>query len=346
MRIIRFSKEVNSVKLQPDSFDDLYLLARIINSGDVVEGRSFRRFQNDDGEKGEQQEVFLAIEVEKAELDRNGERLRLTGKIVSGKPIELIKLNSYHTLNIGSGSELNIIKKEWRDYLINRLKEAVQDTKKVKLGVVALDDEKASIANIKGYGIEIESEIYSHLSKRMSGKEYEKTRKEYFDSIISIIKNVGAETIIIAGPGFTREDLKKYIESSRIEIGKKLLFVPSSDAERSGIREALQSQEIAKYFSHEKVKREFHLMNLFMQALQVGNAFFGIDGVGESLDTYNAGIVLVNDNLLNEENAQALLDKADSEKVRIEIFNSDDEAGMQLAGFKGIACISKRAFTE
>jgi len=72
----------------------------------------------------------------------------------------------------------------------------VQDTRKVRFGAVALDDEKATIANIHGYGIEIIAEIYSHLSKRMKEQDYEKARKGYFDEVINIIKIMHADTII------------------------------------------------------------------------------------------------------------------------------------------------------
>jgi protein pelota len=109
MRVIRFNELANALKLQPDSFDDLYLLARIVSPGDIVEGRSFRRFQNEMGEKGEQKEVFVSISIEKSELDKSGERLRFTGKIIKGKPEELIRIGSYHTINIAPGDEITII---------------------------------------------------------------------------------------------------------------------------------------------------------------------------------------------------------------------------------------------
>jgi len=346
MRVIRFNELANALKLQPDSFDDLYLLARIVSPGDIVEGRSFRRFQNEMGEKGEQKEIFVSISLEKSELDKSGERLRLTGKIIKGKPEELIRIGSYHTINIAPGDEVTIVKEEWKDYILRRIKQAVQDTRKVRFGAVALDDEKATIANIHGYGIEIIAEIYSHLSKRMKEQDYEKARKSYFDEIINMIKNMHVDTIIIAGPGFTREDLKHYIESMHIDTGKKLLFVPASDAERSGIREAMQSPEVAKFLEHEQVKMEFAMLNLFMQALQFGNAWFGLENVDKSLEEYLAGVVLVNDDLLISKDVQSVLDKADKQKVNIEIFNSTDEAGMQLAGFKGIASIAKSMLTE
>ncbi len=343
MRVIRFNDLSNMLKLRPDSFDDLYLLARIISPGDIVEGRSFRRFQNDEGEKGEQREVFLKINAEKIELDKSGERLRITGKIISGKPEELVRIGSYHTINIGAGDEIAITKKEWKDYILRRIKEAVDDTKKVRFGAIALDDEKATVANIHGYGIEILAEIYSHLSKRMKEQDYEKARKEYFNEIADFIRNMKVDTVIVAGPGFTKEDFKKYIESNRINLGKKLIFVPASDAERSGIREAMQSEEVAKFLEHEHIKKEFTMLNKFMQALQLGSAAFGLKKVEESLDSYEAGAVLVNDDMLNKEEVQKVLEKADKQKVRIEIFNSNDEAGMQLGGLGGIASIFKNA---
>ena len=40
-----------------------------------------------------------------------------------------------------------------------------------------MDEEKASFAYIKGYGIDIFSEIYSKLSKKMNEKEYKKQKE-------------------------------------------------------------------------------------------------------------------------------------------------------------------------
>ena len=36
---------------------------------------------------------------------------------MEGKPLEYIKINSYHTLNIAPGDIFEIIKSEWHDYI-------------------------------------------------------------------------------------------------------------------------------------------------------------------------------------------------------------------------------------
>ena len=98
MRIIRFNNVSNFLKLEPESIDDLYLLAMIISETDVVEGKSTRRFRPNEGDEGEQKDVTIRVRVERAEIDKNASRLRLSGKITYGHPEEFVVLGSYHTL--------------------------------------------------------------------------------------------------------------------------------------------------------------------------------------------------------------------------------------------------------
>jgi stalled ribosome rescue protein Dom34 len=50
--------------------------------------------------------------------------------------------------------------------------------------------------------------------------------------------------------------------------------------------------------------------------------------------------VLVNDDILGDPSIQAILTEAERAGAKIEVFNSDDEAGEQLKAFRGIACIA------
>src|SRR5271169_10465 len=101
MRVIRLNGVSNALKLVPESFDDLYLLAMIITTQDTVEAKSTRRFRPSEGDKGEQKDVMIIVDVERTEIDKNSKRLRVSGKIISGKPEEYVTIGSYHTLSIG-----------------------------------------------------------------------------------------------------------------------------------------------------------------------------------------------------------------------------------------------------
>ncbi len=339
MRIIRFNPVSNALKLVPESFDDLYLLAMIVATGDSVESKSTRRFRPNEGDKGEQKDVIIRLSVERTEIDKNSGRLRASGKITMGRPEEYVVLGSYHTLSVGPGDIVDIVKGEWKEYILARIKQAVADARKPRLGIIVLDDEKALVSYIKGYGIEVVSELYSRLSKRMKEKDFEKAREKYFETIIAAVKNMSVDMVVIAGPGFTKDDIKKYIEDRGVEVGKKLVYTPASDAERSGIREAMQSDAVARVLEHEHVKKEFAYLNEFLSALRAGNAFHGVGRVKEGLEAARVRVVMVNDSMLNNEAVKGVLDEADMRKVKIEIFNSEDDAGMQLGNFSGIAAV-------
>lgn len=341
MKVIRYSESLGQLKLVPGSFDDLYLLARVIGVGDRVTASTYRRFRPNESDEGEQKEVVIELDVEKVDVDKNSQKLRLTGKILSGKPAEYVRLGSYHTMNIGTGDALTISKEEWKGYVLSMIKKAVSDSKKPKLGVVAMDDEKATFAYVRGYGIDIVTEIYSKLSKRMKEKDFEKATEAYFDEIAKKVSGMPVDIVVIAGPGFMKDNLKRYLEEKRVEVGRKLVYTSASDAERSGIREAIQSDAVSRLLENEKVKKEFDLLNNFLSGLNVGSSFSGVERIVEALAGYQVGIILVNDSVLNEQRVKEVLDSAYRQKVEIEVFNSDDDAGTQLKNFKNIAAIGK-----
>lgn len=341
MKVIRFNDSTGQLKLVPGSFEDLYLLARVIGAGDRAIASTYRRFRPSEGDEGEQKEVVIELSVEKVEVDKNAQKLRLMGKILSGKPVEYVKLSSYHTMNIGSGDTLTIVKDEWKGYVLSMIKKAVADSKKPRLGVVAMDDEKATFAYVRGYGIDVVTEIYSKLSKRMKERDYESATNAYFDEIIKKMGSMPVDIVVVAGPGFMKENMKRYMEAKRIAIDKKLVYTSASDAERSGIREAIQSESVSRLLENEKVKKEFELLNLFLSGLNVGSSFIGVDKINEALAGYQVGTILVNDSALNDQRIKETLDVAYRQKVEIEVFNSEDDAGTQLKNFKDIAAIGK-----
>lgn len=341
MKIIRFYEDVGVMKVRVDTMDDLWSVQRIIFPNDIVKAESERKFKPSEGSEGELKKVVITLEVEKTELDKDAVRLRIMGKILDGKPIEYVKLKSYHTLNIAPGDTLDIQKAVWKDYIVNVVKNAVSDSRKPRLGLIVVDDEKALPAYLLGYGVQFKSEIYSRLSKRMSQKEFGETQKKYYDSILSLAGDMDVDTIIIAGPGFTKEDIRKYGEESGIirKMGKNLIFESVSYAERSGIYELIRGAKVANILNRERIRMEFALMEEFLTSLSTGRSKYGADNVLGAIDNMEASTILVNDSVLGDQNIQKILTKAEEAGLRIEVFNSIDEVGTQLSGFKDIASV-------
>jgi protein pelota len=339
MDIIRFYKDTGLLKLRVDSLDDLWSVQRIIFAGDLVKSESLRRFRSNEKDLGELKEVVVTLRVEKTELDKGAQRLRIMGKIVEGRPEEYVQVNSHHTLNIGPKDVIEIVKSDWREYMLQVLKDAVAASKKPRLGIIVIDDEKALPAYLLGYGLEFLDNVYSGTSKRMKPKDFEEKQTEYFDEMVSIVTKMNTDAIVIAGPGFTKDNLKKYMEDKGIikKIGKRIVFDSTSSAERSGIYEIIKGESVSSLLSKERMRTEFKLMEEFLRGLATGRSKYGIDNVDASIESYGASTVLVNDNLLGNADIQKVLEKAEEGRVSIEIFNSEDEIGVQLGAFRGIA---------
>jgi protein pelota len=339
VKLIRFHEDTGTLKVRVDNLEDLWALQRVVFSGDVVKAESERKFKPEGGSEGEFKTVVITLRVEKTELDKSAGRLRILGKILDGRPMEYVRINNYHTLNVAPDSELEISKTRWHRYLVDVVKSAVQESKRPRLGVVVVDDEKALPAYLLGYGIEFRKEIYSGLSKRMTQKDFREQERKYFDDILATTMRMNVDTVVIAGPGFTKDDIKAYAEETGVlkKSVKSIVFGSASNAERSGIYELIKSESISRLMQKERISREFALMEQFLQGLAAGTSKYGMENVNMAIEDATAGIVLVNDNTLWDKGVEEVLELAEKRRITIEIFNADDEAGMQLNGFKGIA---------
>ncbi len=339
MKIFNFRKMDGRLKLRIDNVEDLWALQRIIFEGDRIRSESFRRFKPEESDEGEMKKVIVEVSAEKTELDKNALRLRITGKIVDGRPLEYIRLNTYHTLNIGLHEEIELAKTEWPKYIMEVIKEAVEDTKKPRIAIILLDDEKALPAYLLGYGIEFLNEIYSKLSKRMKPKDFEEQKEKYFNEIIETIKNLNTDTVVIAGPGFTKEDIKKYMEEKGLaeSIGKRLEYERASDTERTGMYELMRNGKVASIMARSRVRSEFKEMEYFLKALSMGKAKYGIENVRAAIESYDTRSILVNDSVIGSAEIRKLLGSAEEAGIKIKIINAESEAGAQLHGFKDIA---------
>ncbi len=341
MRIIRFNPSEGTVKLRVETFDDLWAIQRVTFVGDSMTAESRRKFKSNESDKGEFKDVMITLTVEKTEPDKNAGRLRATGKITHARPMEYVSLNSYHTLNVAPDDVVTIKKEKWPDYMVKVLKDAVSDSRKPRLGLIVADDEKALPAYLLGYGIKFESEMYSSLSKRMSQKDFTAAQNKYYDSILREAKQMDVDTVIIASPGFTSQDVKKYAADTGATKGseKRIIYEAVSNAERSGVYELIKSDKVENLLHRERIRREFKLMDEFLTGLSSDRSKHGVKAVSEALDSYLATKVFVNDSVLGDASIQKALATAEARSASIEVFNSNDEVGQQLHSFGDIACV-------
>ena len=338
MRILKYDGKTGELRLLLENLEDLWHLEKVLEPGDTIEGDSMRSVKINDRE--EKKHVRIAIALEQVEFSKSLNRLRMLGKIIRGTPEDFVQLGKYHTIEGEPQSRLTVAKR-WKSYQVNRLKQAEKETKKPKLRIIVLDDEKALTAVVRGYGVEYGPELYFTGSKR--DEKYEERMREYFGKVTAEIEK-HEERYVVAGPGFTKDNLKKFIEEKNPKLLKTIVFEGCSYAERSGVNELFKNGIVERVMGEERLAKELQLVEQVMIEINrdSGLAEYGLAQCQAAAEAYAIGKLLVLDEFLRtDKQAEKVVELAEKNKAEIVIFSSDSEGGARLKGLGKIAALLK-----
>ncbi len=336
MRIVHFDRKTGEMKIQAETLDDMWHLEKVISEGDLVESRTMRTYKV--GTKEEKKPVTIRIKTERAEFAKNANRLRILGTIEWGTPEEYIQRGRHHTIEVGEGDRVKIIKR-WKNHEIKRLQQAEKESKRPKLRIIVMDDEKALTATLRAFGVDYGPEFHSSGSKK--DDNYEKAEQSYFGQISSEIER-HEEKYVVAGPGFAKENLKDFIKQKKPELLKRIIFESVSYAERNGVNELFKRGVIEKTMGEERLQKEMNLVEEMLTEVykDSGMAVYGLVEVRKAAEAHAIGKLLVLDEYLrNDSEAEKLAEKADRAKADVVIVSSEGDAGEKLKGFGKIAAI-------
>ena len=345
MRIRLLDKKTKTIKLVPEILDDLWHLEQVIEAGDFVSGSSDRKIKGkDEQQKSERIRLFLKIQVETVELHSFSGVLRANGIIVEGKPEELIQLKAHHALEIELGEPITIEKKEWKQHQIDRLKKAVEATKREKVLLCVLDDENASFAFLKEFDLELKGMIRASTGGKHFAEESGSGEK-YLDEIIAKMLELKPAKAVVAGPGFTKENLQKRIQNKNQKTSFPVFFESTNSTGITGLNELVKSGALEKIVQETQIAKDSQLMEQFLTELgrETGLAVYGKKEVLEAIQASAVKELLVLDSLLREQSKETglAMQQAESQKAIVHIFNSNTDPGKKLAGFGGMVGLLK-----
>ncbi len=324
----KFDLKHNLAKLKPENLDDLWLLKEIIVPGVFVTAKTVRSVEiprEDRLEKVGRRPVILKIIVEKVDFD--GQRLRLTGKIAEA-PEDFEK--GYHTIEIKSGSILKV-EKTWKAWEVNRIKAAAKTVESIF--VCVLDERECDF-----YVVGERVEHITHLSSPGLGKrEGEPKRAEYYGNILSFIsdKTEKFRKIIIAGPGFTRQDIIDFISEREKELLEKIITDGLSHTGEVGLQELLRRGVLDRIIKDSRISEETEMVEkLLIEIAREGKAVYGFENTKIAVESGAVETLLVSDKKVRE--FEELLEEADKTKTRVMIISSQHPSGERLLGLGGI----------
>lgn len=344
---MKFIKKKNVANIQIENLDDLWYLSQIIDQGDIVEGKTFRKIKigisTERSSNIVKKPIYLKITVEKIEFSKTTNILRVSGPVLEGT--EEVPKGSYHTFSLDQGTRFTLSKQEWLGYQIDKLNESA-NTKPPKILICVLDREESYFAKLNRYGFEILLELKGSVSKKNDSHSFS---GNFYDQVIKHLeeydKRYNLERIILASPIFFKDDLMKRLSVDSLK--KKIILATCSSVSRNAINEVLKRDETKQALKQERISKEIKLVDKLLNEIsKEGLAEYSLNAISKIVDTGAIDTLLVTDNLifkLRDENKFDKLEKimktADKLKAKLHIISSEHEGGKKLDGLGGIGAI-------
>lgn len=347
MKIAYQDKKQGIMDLVPETLDDLWHISHIIEEGDIISSKTTRRIQDTTGDKirsdrGIKKTFFMGIKIESVSFHMFTGKLRAIGSIVSG-PEDLIPLGSHHTLEIKLNVPVKIEKEHWSRYVLNRVKQAIDSSKKLSAIIVSIEDYVADFGLVRQFGIEYYGPIIGNISgKRIIDKNRQKNIDEFYQKIVEGLKKFNdIQNIIIVGPGFTKNSFYDFLENKYFDLAKISIVETTGAGGRVGIHEILKKGIIEKLTSENRIAKEISAMEKILEEISKTSNMV-IYGKEETVDAANAGAIkklLVLDNLVRIEKLEKTMNLVENMGGEVMVISSEHDGGKQLESLGGLAAL-------
>ena len=337
MRILEQDQRGGNIKVALETDEDIWHLYNVLEVGDLVTASTTRREEKSAdklrAERAEKKRMTLGIRVEKIEFSDEDLRLKVLGVIETGPQ----DVGQHHTLMMEIGDSLIMTKVKWRDSQLERLKRAVTDSRKPKILFVSLDQDDATIAVMRQFGIK---EIVSIRSMR-SGKQYEEKGKEdnYHKEIASKLESIIEDDmpLVILGPGFEKESFAEYLK--RTGFGKVHLY-HTGQCGMAGVNELMKAGVGSELLRESAVGMEIEIVERLMTEIgKDGLAAYGPNEISRAVDAGAVDTLLVLDSKLREQDLDDTIRSVESQQGKIVVISEQHDAGKTLASLGGMGAI-------
>jgi protein pelota len=334
------------ITVVPESLDDLWHLTYVLEPGDHVDGDTTRRIQRDDDKTrdtgGQREPMWVKLEVTDVEFAKFANRLRVGGEIVECSRED--QLGFHHTLNIEDHDELTI-EKVWQVDQLERLQEAVEAAENPTVAIATVEEGEAHVHTVAQYGVDERASITGTTGKG----EYARGREELFAELTEVLKRMDVSAILLAGPGFTKQDALEYIEDETPEVAEKIQTVDTSSVGDRGVHEVLKRGAVDRVQTETRISKEAELIDELMERIAEGaKAAYGVEEVMKAADYGAVDTLLLLDKRLRKEragegdwdiDANELVETVERQGGEVTVFSHEFDPGKQLANLGGVAAL-------
>jgi len=355
--------------LIPEEAEDMWHAYNLIAEGDCVRASTIRKVTTESATgstTSNRVRTILTVRVEDIHFDTQACMLRLKGRNIEEN--QHVKMGAYHTIDLELNRKFTLQKAHWDSVHLDRIEQACDPSNHADIAAIIMQEGLAHICLVTSSMTIVRAKIDVPVPRKRRGdvSQHEKGLTRFYDQIVqALLRHVNfdvVKAIIVASPGFVRQQFFDYMYQQAVKTDNKLLFenkgkfvlVHSSSGYKHALKEVLQEPAVLARLADTKATEEVRALEAFYKMMknEQARAFYGPKHVFAAAEADAIEVLLLSDKLFRANNVAErrkyvdLVDKVRDVGGDVKIFSSLHVSGEQLDQLTGLCAILRFPMAE
>jgi len=358
-----------SVVMVPDETEDMWHAFNLIQEGDAVRASTIRKVtteSNTGSRSSDRVRTVLTIQVEAIDFDTQACMLRLKGRNIVEN--QHVKMGAYHTIDLELNRKFSLQKTHWDSIHLDRIELACDPSRSADVAAVIMQEGLAQVCLVTSCMTITRAKIDVSIPRKRRGDcaQHEKGLNKFYDQVLAaVLRHVNfdvVKAVLIASPGFVRQQFFDYIYQQAVKTDNKILFenkpkfllVHSSSGFKHSLKEVLGDPVVQARLVDTKASDEVRTLESFYKMLknEPSRAFYGPKHISRAVEADAVETLLVSDKLFRAQNVSDrrkmvnLVDRVREMGGEVKVFSSLHVSGEQLDQLSGICALLRFPMVE
>ncbi|XP_056370835.1 protein pelota homolog [Oenanthe melanoleuca] len=372
MKLVRKDLEKDNagqVTLIPEEPEDMWHTYNLLQVGDSLRASTIRKVQTESstGSVGSNRiRTTLTLCVETIDFDSQACQLRVKGTNIQEN--EYVKMGAYHTIELEPNRQFTLAKKQWDSVVLERIEQACDPAWSADVAAVVMQEGLAHVCLVTPSMTLTRAKVEVNIPRKRKGNcsQHDRALERFYEQVVQAIqRHINFEVVkcvLVASPGFVREQFCDYMFQQAVKTDNKLLLenrskflqVHSSSGHKYALKEALCDPAVTSRLSDTKAAGEVKALDDFYKMLQhePDRAFYGLKHVEKANEAMAIDTLLISDELFRHQDVATraryvkLVDSVRENMGTVRIFSSLHVSGEQLGQLTGVAAILRFPVAE
>ena len=198
-----------------------------------------------------------------------------------------------------------------------------------KVLIVCIEEGDSDFGVITQYGVDFPVSVSKSIAGKHEVSSRDKDKREFFGEtaakIIEFIDKYNLKNIIVAGPGFYKDEFMNYIKEFQPGISSSIITENVSTGGRAGVYECIKRGMVEKAQKDLRVSLETNVVETLFQAILKNEGVYGLKAIEKALEYGAIDKILIVDKLLKNTEFEVITENLD-QRATIYVISSEHDA--------------------